>query len=107
MKGVKTALNIAFPGPTLTVQMIADDLETEEAYIRPAVNFVCERGDGQLIAGREDNICVIETVPRGADYEEFYLQILDDRKVQRKTYSENAKEMERKVVVWTTLLSKH
>ena len=63
-----------------------------------------ERGDGQLIAlDREDNIYVIETVQR-ADYEEFYLQILDDMAVQRKRIQKNAADRKVYAVVCVTTL---
>ena len=88
---VKTAANIAFSGPTLT-QMIADDLKQKKHIFGLPLTLCEERGDGQLIAlDREDNIYVIETVQR-ADYEEFYLQILDDMAVQRKRIQKNMKD---------------
>lgn len=63
-----------------------------------------ERGDGQLIAlDREDNIYVIETVQR-ADYEEFYLQILDDMAVQRKRIQKNTADRKVYAVVCVTTL---
>ena len=88
---VKTAANITFSGPTLT-QMIADDLKQKKHIFGLPLTLCEERGDGQLIAlDREDNIYVIETVQR-ADYEEFYLQILDDMAVQRKRIQKNMKD---------------
>ena len=100
---VKTAANIAFSGPTLT-QMIADDLKQKKHIFGLPLTLCEERGDGQLIAlDREDNIYVIETVQR-ADYEEFYLQILDDMAVQRKRIQKNAADRKVYAVVCVTTL---
>ena len=52
---------------------------------------------------RVDNIYVIETVQR-ADYEEFYLQILDDMAVQRKRIQKNAADRKVYAVVCVTTL---
>ena len=100
---VKTAANIAFSGPTLT-QMIADDLKQKKHIFGLPLTLCEEQGDGQLIAlDREDNIYVIETVQR-ADYEEFYLQILDDMAVQRKRIQKNAADRKVYAVVCVTTL---
>ena len=100
---VKTAANVAFSGPTLT-QMIADDLKQKKHIFGLPLTLCEERGDGQLIAlDREDNIYVIETVQR-ADYEEFYLQILDDMAVQRKRIQKNAADRKVYAVVCVTTL---
>lgn len=100
---VKTAANIAFSGPTLT-QMIADDLKQKKHIFGLPLTLCEERGDGQLIAlDREDNIYVIETAQR-ADYEEFYLQILDDMAVQRKRIQKNAADRKVYAVVCVTTL---
>ena len=95
---VKTAANIAFSGP------IADDLKQKKHIFGLPLTLCEERGDGQLIAlDREDNIYVIETVQR-ADYEEFYLQILDDMAVQRKRIQKNAADRKVYAVVCVTTL---
>ena len=98
---VKTAVNIAFSGPTLT-QMIADDLKQKKHIFGLPLTLCEEMGDGQLIAlDREDNIYVIETVQR-ADYEELYLQVLDDMEVQRKRIQKNAADRKVYAVVCVT-----
>ena len=58
---------------------------------------------GQDILEYEDNIYVIETAQR-ADYEEFYLQILDDMAVQRKRIQKNAADRKVYAVVCVTTL---
>ena len=92
---VKTAANIAFSGPTLT--------QMKHIFGLPLT--LCEEmGDGQLIAlDREDNIYVIETVQR-ADYEELYLQVLDDMAAQRKRIQKNAADRKVYAVVCVTTL---
>ena len=101
---VKTAANIAFSGPTLT-QMIADDLKQKKNIFGLPLTLCEEMGDGQLIAlDREDNIYVIETVQR-ADYEELYLQVLDDMAAQRKRIQKNAADRKVYAVVCVTTLS--
>ena len=98
---VKTAVNIAFSGPTLT-QMIAEDLKQKKHIFGLPLTLCEEMGDGQLIAlDREDNIYVIETVQR-ADYEELYLQVLDDMEVQRKRIQKNAADRKVYAVVCVT-----
>ena len=100
---VKTAANIAFSGPTLT-QMIADDLKQKKHIFGLPLTLCEERGDGQLIAlDRQENNYVIEAVQR-ADYEEFYLQILDDMAVQRKRIQKNAADRKVYAVVCVTTL---
>ena len=100
---VKTAANIAFSGPTLT-QMIADDLKQKKHIFGLPLTLCEEMGDGQLIAlDREDNIYVIETVQR-ADYEELYLQVLDDMAAQRKRREESSADRKVYVVVCVTTL---
>ena len=84
--------------------MIADDLKQKKHVFGLPLTLCEERGDGQLIAlDREDNIYVIETVQR-ADYEEFYLQILDDMAVQRKRIQKNAADRKVYAVVCVTTL---
>lgn len=101
---VKTAANIAFSGPTLT-QMIADDLKQKKHIFGLPLTLCEEMGDGQLIAlDREDNIYVIETVQR-ADYEELYLQVLDDMAVQRKRIQKSTADRKVYAVVCVTTLS--
>lgn len=100
---VKTAANVAFSGPTLT-QMIADDLKQKKHIFGLPLTLCEEMGDGQLIAlDREDNIYVIETVQR-ADYEELYLQVLDDMAAQRKRIQKNAADRKVYAVVCVTTL---
>lgn len=100
---VKTAANIAFSGPTLT-QMIADDLKQKKHIFGLPLTLCEEMGDGQLIAlDREDNIYVIETVQR-ADYEELYLQVLDDMAVQRKRIQKSTADRKVYAVVCVTTL---
>ena len=100
---VKTAANVAFSGPTLT-QMIADDLKQKKHIFGLPLTLCEERGDGQLIAlDREDNIYVIETVQR-ADYEEFYLQVLDDMAAQRKRIQKTQQTGKSNAVVCVTTL---
>ena len=98
---VKTAAKMAFSGPTLT-QMIADDLRQKKHIFGLPLTLCEELEDGQLIAlDREDNIYVIETVQR-SDYEELYLQVLDDMAVQRKRIQKNAADRKVYAVVCVT-----
>ena len=100
---VEKAANIAFSGPTLT-QMIAEDLKQKKHIFGLPLTLCEEMGEGQLIAlDREDNIYVIETVQR-ADYEELYLQVLDDMEVQRKRIQRNAADRKVYAVVCVTNL---
>ena len=81
-----------------------NDLKQKKHIFGLPLTLCEERGDGQLIAlDREDNIYVIETVQR-ADYEEFYLQILDDMAVQRKRIQKNAADRKVYAVVCVTTL---
>ena len=100
---VKTAANIAFSGPTLT-QMIADDLKQKKHIFGLPLTLCEERGDGQLIAlDREDNIYVIETAQR-PEYEELYLQVLDDMAAESKRIQKNAAARKVYAIVCVTTL---
>ena len=80
--------NGAFSGPTLA-EMIAGDLRQKKNIFGLPLTL-CESEKGKLIAmDREDNIYVIETVQR-PEYEEFYLQVLDDMATERKRIQKNA-----------------
>ena len=99
-KGQKTEINRQAPDQDQSGSMV----KTAANIFGLPLTLCEERGDGQLIAlDREDNIYVIETVQR-ADYEEFYLQILDDMAVQRKRIQKNAADRKVYAVVCVTTL---
>lgn len=98
------ALNCHFSGPTLT-EMIADDLRQKKNIFGLPLTLCEEADDGELIAmDREDNIYVIETVQR-PEYEELYLQVLDDMTAQRKRIQKNAADRKVYAIVCVTTLS--
>ena len=93
-----------FSGPTLT-EMIADDLRQKKNVFGLPLTLCEEADDGELIAlDREDNIYVIETVQR-PEYEELYLQVLDDMTAQRKRIQKNASDRKVYAIVCVTTLS--
>lgn len=93
-----------FSGPTLT-EMIADDLRQKKNVFGLPLTLCEETDDGELIAlDREDNIYVIETVQR-PEYEELYLQVLDDMTAQRKRIQKNASDRKVYAIVCVTTLS--
>ena len=103
-KGGDSALNCHFSGPTLT-EMIADDLRQKKNIFGLPLTLCEEADDGELIAmDREDNIYVIETVQR-PEYEELYLQVLDDMTAQRKRIQKNAADRKVYAIVCVTTLS--
>ena len=80
---------------TEKMQTKAGDAQTESV----------KADDGELIAmDREDNIYVIETVQR-PEYEELYLQVLDDMTAQRKRIQKNAADRKVYAIVCVTTLS--
>lgn len=92
-----------FSGPTLT-EMIADDLRQKKNIFGLPLILCEEADDGELIAmDREDNIYVIETVQR-PEYEELYLQVLDDMAAQRKRIQKNAADRKVYAIVCVTAL---
>lgn len=93
-----------FSGPTLT-EMIAADLRQKKNIFGLPLTLCEEADDGELIAmDREDNIYVIETVQR-PEYEELYLQVLDDMTAQRKRIQKNAADRKVYAIVCVTTLS--
>lgn len=98
-----TTVNNRLTGPTLT-EMIADDLRQKKNIFGLPLTLCEEEDDGRLIAmDREDNIYVIETVQR-PEYEEFYLQVLDDMAAQRKRIQKHAAERKVYAIVCVTTL---
>jgi len=90
-------------GPTLT-EMIAADLRQKKNIFGLPLILCEEADDGELIAmDREDNIYVIETVQR-PEYEELYLQVLDDMAAQRKRIQKNAADRKVYAIVCVTTL---
>lgn len=89
--------------PTLT-EMIAADLKQQKNIFGLPLTLCEEEADGRLIAmDREDNIYVIETAQR-PEYEELYLQVLDDIEVQRKRIQKHAAERKVYAIVCVTTL---
>ena len=85
--------------------MIADDLRQKKNIFGLPLTLCEEADDGELIAlDREDNIYVIETVQR-PEYEELYLQVLDDMTAQRKRIQKNASDRKVYAIVCVTTLS--
>ncbi len=100
--GVNTAADTAFSGPTLA-EMIADDLR-QKKHIFGLPLTLCEEDEGKLIAmDREDNIYVIETAQR-PEYEELYLQVLDDMAAESKRIQKNAAARKVYAIVCVTTL---
>ncbi len=92
-----------FSGPTLT-EMIAADLRQKKNIFGLPLTLCEEAENGELIAlDREDNIYVIETVQR-PEYEEFYLQVLDDMAAQRKRIQKHAADRKVYAIVCVTTL---
>lgn len=92
-----------FSGPTLT-EMIADDLRQKKNIFGLPLTLCEEADNGELIAmDREDNIYVIETVQR-PEYEELYLQVLDDMTAQRNRIQKNAADRKVYAIVCVTTL---
>ena len=92
-----------FSGPTLT-EMIAADLRQKKNIFGLPLTLCEEADDGELIAlDREDNIYVIETVQR-PEYEELYLQVLDDMAAQRKRIQKHAGDRKVYAIVCVTTL---
>lgn len=91
-----------FSGPTLA-EMIAGDLRQKKNIFGLPLTL-CETEAGKLIAmDREDNIYVIETVQR-PEYEELYLQVLDDMAAERKRIQKNAATRKVYAIVCVTTL---
>ena len=100
--GCLVQANGAFSGPTLA-EMIAGDLRQKKNIFGLPLTL-CESEEGKLIAmDREDNIYVIETVQR-PEYEEFYLQVLDDMAAERKRIQKNAAARKVYAIVCVTTL---
>ena len=100
--GVGTAADTAFSGPTLA-EMIAYDLRQKKNIFGLPLTL-CEEDEGKLIAmDREDNIYVIETAQR-PEYEELYLQVLDDMAAENKRIQKNAAARKVYAIVCVTTL---
>ena len=89
---------------TTLTEMIAADLKQQKNIFGLPLTLCEEEADGRLIAmDREDNIYVIETAQR-PEYEEFYLQVLDDIEAQRKRIQKHAAERKVYAIVCVTTL---
>ena len=100
--GSSAASGNGFSGPTLA-EMIAGDLRQKKNIFGLPLTL-CETEAGKLIAmDREDNIYVIETVQR-PEYEELYLQVLDDMAAERKRIQKNTATRKVYAIVCVTTL---